>query len=200
MKKRMLSILLIAGFAFAAVACGKDNAPTPTPDTQMNQEVDNSATDTESETDTNDVADTNDDTNTDTNDDTPSIPEGDTLGDSLAAVFREEAKSASSAADIAAALAEKAGYQCVVVDMEEGFLSGFDEDITGFHACTQFAPMISTIPFVGYVFEVEDPDTFKEKLEAVANPAWNICTEADQTVCEISGNYVFFVMCPISNQ
>ena len=196
MKKRMLSILLIASFAFAAVACGKEEANDPTPDTQMSQDVDKDDTDsenvTDTETDTNDAADNNDDT--------PSIPEGETLGESLAAVFREEAKKDTSVADIATALSEKAGYQCVVVDMEEGFLSGFDEDITGFKACTQFAPMISTIPFVGYVFEVEDPEGFKEKLEAVANPAWNICTEADQTVCEISGNYVFFVMCPISNQ
>ena len=66
MKKRMLSILLIASFTFAAVACGKEEANDPTPDTQMSQDVDKDDTDsenvTDTETDTNDAADNNDDT------------------------------------------------------------------------------------------------------------------------------------------
>jgi hypothetical protein len=60
-------------------------------------------------------------------------------------------------------------------------------------------PMIGTIPFVGYVFELDSADSvpsFIETLEANANPAWNICTEADETVIDSVDNLVFFVMCP----
>ncbi len=56
--------------------------------------------------------------------------------------------------------------------------------------------MIGSIAFVGYIFETEDADTLMTKLKSVADPRWNICTEAAETVCVKLGNYVFFAMCP----
>lgn len=87
------------------------------------------------------------------------------------------------------------GYDCVVNDYSEGFLNGFDADISGFSKCVGFSPMIGSIPFVTYIFETDNPDELKTTLLEHADPCWNICTEADETVCEVSGNYVFFVMC-----
>lgn len=84
--------------------------------------------------------------------------------------------------------------------VESGLLTGFgNAEITGFSEGVMFAPMISSIAFVGYIFKLEDgtdAETFKQTLADNADPRWNICTEADETVIESSGNTVFFLMCP----
>ena len=86
--------------------------------------------------------------------------------------------------------------------VEEGFLTGFDNvEIKGFKEGAMFAPMIGTIPFVGYVFTMDDAAAAIELstlLEENANPRWNICTEADEMFTTVSGNKVFFVMSPSS--
>jgi len=89
-----------------------------------------------------------------------------------------------------------------VVPVEEGFLTGFDNaEIKGFSSGHMFAPAIGTIAFVGYAFELAegtDADAFVKMLKNSANPRWNICTEAEQTIVEKNGNKVFFLMCPKS--
>lgn len=84
--------------------------------------------------------------------------------------------------------------------VEEGLLTGFgNAEITGFDTGVMFAPIIGSIPFVGYVFSLEegaDADSFVKLLEENANPRWNVCTEAEETVIETSENMVFFLMCP----
>ena len=64
-----------------------------------------------------------------------------------------------------------------------------------------FAPMIGTIPFIGYVFTLSDASQASSliaTLKANADLRWNICTSADEMVAGSSGNKVFFVMSPIS--
>ena len=56
--------------------------------------------------------------------------------------------------------------------------------------------MIGTIPFVAYIFEVDNPKEFASTLKEQANLRWNICTEADEMQTSIVDNYVFFVMSP----
>ena len=61
--------------------------------------------------------------------------------------------------------------------------------------------MIGSIPFVGYVFELEDAssvDSFISTLKDNADLRWNICVAADEMVTGSVGNKVFFVMCPTS--
>lgn len=127
-----------------------------------------------------------------------------TLGNILKAEFEKIANSGN-----ALQIAEKlAANDCVnmlsmgAMSVEQGFLAGFDNtEITGFSDGAMFAPMIGTIPFVGYVFNVDNPEyakAFADMLESSANPRWNICTRADETVVATSGNKVFFVMCPAS--
>lgn len=90
------------------------------------------------------------------------------------------------------------------MEVVPGYLSGFDNvEITGFKSGAMFAPMIGSIPFVGYVFELEegaDVNTFIDMLAENSNPSWNICVTADQTVVGAYNNMVFFLMCPNSNQ
>lgn len=84
--------------------------------------------------------------------------------------------------------------------VEPGLLTGFgNTEITGFAQGAMFAPMIGTIPFVGYIFVLDadaDAEAFVQTLMDNADPRWNICTEADETIAEHVGNTVFFVMCP----
>ncbi|MGM9947767.1 hypothetical protein [Floccifex sp.] len=90
-------------------------------------------------------------------------------------------------------------FNCEVMQMEEGYIPGFDEDINGFTQAVAILPMINTIPFVCVVFEVEDVNFFKEELKKKANPRWNICTQAEELVMESKGNVVFFLMCTNEN-
>lgn len=92
---------------------------------------------------------------------------------------------------------EEIQFMPMTMAVEEGFLNGFNEEIKGFKEGVMFGPAIGTIPFVGYIFTVEgDVDAFIKTLEDNANLRWNICTQADEMVCEAVGNTVFFVMCP----
>lgn len=79
---------------------------------------------------------------------------------------------------------------------KEDYLSGFKEEIKGFKKAYGIAPMISTIPFIAYVFEVEEPEEFKKTLETNAQLDWNICTKADEMKISSKDNYIFFVMSP----
>ena len=127
-----------------------------------------------------------------------------TLGTTLLADFKAKAASGMDAQSIADALlanpAIKFGGGAMPV--EEGYLSGFDNaEIKGFNTGVMFAPMIGSIPFVGYIFELpsaNDVPAFIANLEKNANKRWNICVEADEMVTGSSGNKVFFVMCPTS--
>ena len=60
-------------------------------------------------------------------------------------------------------------------------------------------PMIGSIAFVGYVFVLEDgidAASFVQTLLDNADPRWNICVEAEETVADYVGSTVFFLMCP----
>ena len=79
---------------------------------------------------------------------------------------------------------------------EEGYLAGFSTEITGFTECISFAPMIGSIPFVGYVFTVDEAnvEAFKETLTSNYDLRWNICVEAEEMLCDSVGDKVFFIM------
>lgn len=91
-------------------------------------------------------------------------------------------------------------FSGATMPVEEGWLAGFDTEITGFSDGVMFSPMIGTIPFVGYIFTVDEStsDDFMKTLQDNANLRWNICTEADEMIVDKSGDKVFFLMCPSS--
>lgn len=88
------------------------------------------------------------------------------------------------------------------MEIEAGLLSGFDNyEVTGFESGAVFMPMIGSIPFIGYIFELDenaDVANFVTELSDNCNPRWNVCVEADETLCGAYGNTVFFLMCPVS--
>lgn len=137
------------------------------------------------------------------NQETPANPSGSnqgtsgTLGETMRAVFGDNSgRSVQEIAD-AAIKNDAIKFMGSTAPVEPGSLAGFKAEITGFDEAVMFAPNISSIPFIGYVFKVsENPDAFAEKLRQNADPRWNICTEAEETVVETKDGKVFFVMCP----
>ena len=131
-------------------------------------------------------------------------PAGESMGQALLQDFtdRVNAEPDIGAEELAKALLENPVIEFAgdALPVEPGLLTGFgNAEITGFAQGAMFAPMISTIPFVGYVFVLDegaDAEAFVQTLKDNADPRWNICTEADETIAEHVGNTVFFVMCP----
>lgn len=125
-----------------------------------------------------------------------------TVGNNLLGVFK--ANASGSALSVAEKIVEKGNlpFMAGAMEVEPGLLSGFDNaEITGFKSGAQFGPMMGSIAFVGYVFELEDgvsASDFIANLKKNANLRWNICVEAEEMVAGSSQNKVFFVMCPKS--
>ena len=125
-----------------------------------------------------------------------------TVGEILLADFKADTE--GSAQEIAERIAANdiIPFEAAALAVEPGYLAGFDNaEITGFESGVMFAPMMGTIPFVGYVFELADDadaEAFKQTLEDNANLRWNICTEAEEMVVDSEGNKVFFLMAPQS--
>lgn len=90
----------------------------------------------------------------------------------------------------------------VAMKVDPGLLSGFDNfEVKGFRDGAIFAPMIGSIPFVGYVFVMEegtDIDAFMNDLKENANLSWNICVTAEDMVIDRADDKILFVMCPLS--
>ena len=123
--------------------------------------------------------------------------ENTTLGATILEVFR--ANSAKTPEEIANACLSSPAIEFMgsVMPVEEGALTGIDTEINGFSSGYMFAPNIGTIPFVGYILEAGDKAAeLAETMKANANPRWNICTEAEETVVEEKDGKVFFLMCP----
>ena len=124
-----------------------------------------------------------------------------TLGNTLLADFKSKASKMDSLS-LAEALVTNPAIKFMggAMEVEEGLLQGFDNtEIKGFKSGAVFMPMIGSIPFIGYVFELEnsaDVNSFVSTLKNNANKRWNICVEAEEMVTGSVGNKVFFVMCP----
>ena len=124
-----------------------------------------------------------------------------TVANTLMSDFKSIAKSQNAESIANQLIANKIiPFMPAVMPVEEGWLNGFgDAEITGFKEGAMFGPMIGTIPFVGYVFELKDEtdvNQFISILKSNADLRWNVCTEADEmAVCSVDKK-VFFVMCP----
>lgn len=130
------------------------------------------------------------------------LPDGtDPLAAKLANEFAARIAEGKSPLEIAEILGNEdfCGYSCATSEFEEGYLNGFAEEITGFKSCAGFMPWIGSVPFVGYIFELEagtDAGEFAANLKSLADPRWNICTSAKDPVTVVIDNYVFITMVP----
>lgn len=191
MKKLLLSVLALT-LAFSITACGKDDAPDPS--IQQSVPSEPITTEAPAETEAPVEAEPNQGEAT-----------GETVGSTLLGVFNDLMADEAAGHD-AITLADKlVTHESILfsggaMEIEAGFLQGFDNyEVTGFEQGAMFAPMIGSIPFVGYVFTLPadaDVDAFVTGLKDNANLRWQICVEAEEMICEANGNTVFFLMCP----
>lgn len=199
--KKVLTLMIVAAMAMSITACSKK--PAETPDTTTTPEVTTIPEETTSQTEGSDVV-TEEVTDAPEDTTAPSAT-ADTLGNTLYKDFlsKVEANPDISTEELANQIISNPVIQFgpAVMPVEAGYLPGFTTEIGGFKSGAMFAPMIGSIPFVGYVFELEseaDVDAFLTTLKDNSDPRWNVCVEADETVMGNYGTKVFFVMCPTS--
>jgi hypothetical protein len=187
MKKKIVACLLVIGMSVSLSACGTNDAAQENNNSEVISE-----TESESETET--------EKETGAGESTGADDLGQALYESFAAL--DAANPDAGATELAEGLLANDFilFSGATMEVEPGYLTGFgNAEITGFEEGTMFAPMIGSIPFVGYVFclaDEADAESFKAVLADNADPNWNICTQADETVIESIGKKVFFVMCP----
>lgn len=130
----------------------------------------------------------------------PLTAAGTILADFKAKMESGKAYTAEELAD-ALVTAENIPFAGASMAVEPGYLNGFTDEINGFESGAVFAPMIGSIPFVGYVFVLADGVStadFISMLESKADLRWNICTEADEMASAAVGQTVCFIMSPLS--
>lgn len=126
---------------------------------------------------------------------------GELLWNTFEAVMAEEPTPSAIDAAFALSMDESIQFMAGSSEIEPGYLAGFTQEISGFKSGATFGPMMGSIAFIGYVFELEegaDVEEFMSTLTENSDPRWNICVEADQTVAGAYNNKVFFLMCPES--
>lgn len=123
----------------------------------------------------------------------------DTVASKLYELFETEIATTDDINEVANKLIEAEYFKEVsmtTMEVEPGWLNGFENEIKTFNNGVMFAPMIGTIPFVGYIFETDNTELLIDEIEANASLNWNICTTADEMLVKAHDNYVFFVMSP----
>ena len=182
MKKLVLTVLALT-LAFSMTACGSKEEPAPEATPAPTEAP--VATDAPQE------------------DGNQGAVSGESLGQTLLGEFK-----AMDASTDAYTMAETLiGHEMIqfmggAMEIEPGLLSGFDNyEVTGFEKGAMFGPMMGSIAIVGYIFDLPedaDVDAFVTGLKDNANPRWQICVTADETIVEVSGDKVFFLMSPLT--
>ena len=209
--KKILAILLAAIMLLSVVACGNNNTPDEpampddggnepaNPETPADPETPEDPT--EPEAPTTDYAIGTDDGNGNF----IPTPAENTTGWVLWNAFANEASMMMFPEMAAGYLMEQPyvpfnGGAMPIMPDPEMFYDGFGEyQIEGYAAGAKFMPMMGSIPFVGYIFDLAegaDVKAFIDQLVNNCNPRWYVCVEADQIVAGSIGNRVFFLMCP----
>ena len=202
MKKLVLTALALT-LAFSMTACGSKEEPTPeSTETPTTTEAP-VATDAPEATDAPAVSDETPVEDEVTEDGNQAEVSGDSLGQILLGEFKAMDASTDAYTMAETLIAnENILFMGGAMEVEPGFLSGFDNyEVTGFEKGAMFGPMMGSIAFVGYIFDLPegaDADAFVTALKENANPRWQICVTADETIVEVNGDKVFFLMSPIS--
>ena len=187
MKKTLLAIIF-ALLVISLASCGTKKDDGSVTDDAINTDTDVIIPDTDASTET--------DAETDSETDSEEL-----LSDSVVNAFFEKAKDGMTAEEIANEMVKDGETEGYVVDVmgDDSYFMGFgNAEITGYAEAARFSPMIGTIPFMAYIFildEGADSAAFIQMLLDNCNPRWNICTEADTIKAEQSGNAILFLMC-----
>ena len=88
-------------------------------------------------------------------------------------------------------------FMTEICTIKEGNLQGFGGNITGFKEGAMLYPTIPTIPFVAYVFlldDSQDAESFARNLTANVDLKLNEVEDAEEIVVSVAGQYVFCVI------
>lgn len=127
---------------------------------------------------------------------------GETLWNEFVAIMNDTPKPNVAEIAFSVVMHESIPFTGGAAEMEAGMLAGFTEEMTGFNKVAMFGPEFSSMPFIGYVFELEegaDVNAFVNTLKEKSDTRWMVCTEAEQKVVGAYNNYVFFLMCNLSS-
>ena len=114
----------------------------------------------------------------------------------LAGCGKKEAPKSDNVKEFSNTIAGKLAKQGVEELNEDSYFAGITTEVKGFKKAYAIRPMIGTIPFVAYMFEVDDAEAFEANLKENVDLRWNICTEADTVESVVFENYVFIVLSP----
>lgn len=202
MKRRWLACLLAVSMVLALGACGnkENNADAGSTESSVESSVEESGTvpsvdETVDSTVENEVESPAED-----------VQDVETIGTIIKNDFQTivAENEGLTAEEIAAKICENESLVInpVAMKVDPGLLSGFDNfEVKGFRDGAIFAPMIGSIPFVGYVFVMDegtDIDAFMNDLKENANLSWNICVTAEDMIIDRADDKILFVMCPLS--
>lgn len=199
--KKILAAILISIMALGLIGCGKKEQTKGEDETQKNEQTTEAVTEADTKEDEDAATDAEDEEkedNENNGDDSDKDLKGEELAGKLASIFEEEIAKGTDIETIANSMVSIPQFMCGVMEVEEGFLSGFSEDVKGFKKGYSVGPMIGTIAFATYIFETDDANALQETLKSLANPRWNICTEATEPLIKVHENTVFVTMCPKS--
>lgn len=182
-KKNLLSLALVVTMVASLTGCnsGSSNSATTAPSTTQaatTQAATEATTEATTAAQTSDV----------------------TIASALVQVYKDNMTADANLMDVMNAIAKDTAnpYHPEVFEISEGYLNGFTEEVKGFNSGVGMAPMIGTIPFIGYIFDVDNPEEFISSVEKNIDLRWNICTTADEYMIETVGNRVFIIMAPFN--
>ena len=186
--KKIIALLACLALLLSMAACGTKTPEVTNPTTEPTTEGTQPTTEP-----TDEIVETPDEP----------AAEG-TVGETLLATFK--ANCTGTPEEIANAvisdpIIQFMGMAMAINPTDFEYLSGLGEAKVEYEEAAMFGPMIGTIPFIGYIFNVAegtDVEAFKTMLNDNADLRWNICTAAEELVIENQGNTVFFLMCPAS--
>ena len=125
----------------------------------------------------------------------------DTTGGHFVNVFLNNSdKSLHEIADAIISDSGLGGHTCTVTDVSEGVLKGFgNAEIAGFKKAVLVSTRSVKLPFLAYVFELEDgtdAENFKQTLKDNVDLKYNGITSADEIIVQDKGDKVVVIITP----
>lgn len=126
------------------------------------------------------------------------IPEDRTMEEFIREFATISLETSSDVKEILTKIAEsgRLPFDCVVEDIPAEYMPGFKNKAETFTNGAILTPIMSSQPFIVYLFETDDARTLYSELKENVDMRWNICTEATTVVAEEYDNFVLFGLLP----
>lgn len=82
---------------------------------------------------------------------------------------------------------------CIIEDVNDGFIDGFMEPITGFTEGAVATPLFEKVPFIACLLKADDAEALKEEMMAKIDEV-EFAEFTDILISEVYGDYVLFAI------